>query len=102
MNLSETIEPFVGMGATIHSYSDRTAVTVIQITHNYKRLVLRADKATRIDNNGMSEMQSYSYESDPNGLVIIATKRKDGTFRVIGTKQRVSLGIRDTYYDFSF
>ena len=95
-------EPSIGMGATINHWSDRTAATIIQITHNSKRLVLQADKATRVDNNGMSDSQQYTYEPDPSGQIYIATKRKDGTYRVIGSKQRVTLGIRSYHYDFSF
>jgi len=98
----EQLQPYEGMGATINHWSDRTAATIIQITHNGKRLILQTDKTTRLDNNGMSEDQDYSYERDPEGQIYIATLRKDGRYRVSHTKQLVSLGHRSFYYDYSF
>jgi hypothetical protein len=95
-------EPQIGMSATIQHWSDRSATTIVQITHNGKRIVLQRDKATRTDQNGMSESQEYSYERDEKGELFFATKRKDGTFRLVGRKTIVSLGVRDEYYDFSF
>lgn len=96
------IQPQIGMGATIQHWSDRTAVTIVQITHNARRLVLQEDQATRLDNHGMSESQEYSYQRDCNGSYYIATKRKDGRYRIRHTKQLVSLGVRNKYYDYSF
>jgi energy-coupling factor transporter ATP-binding protein EcfA2 len=95
-------QPYEGMGATIQHWSDRTATTIIQITHDGKRLILQADKATRTDQNGMSEQQDYAYERDPQGQIYIATLRKDGRYRISYTKQLVSLGYRSAYYDYSF
>ena len=95
-------EPQIGMGATIQHWSDRSAATIIQITHNGKRIVLQRDNATRIDQNGMSESQEYSYKRDETGELFFATKRQDGTFRLVGTRTIVSLGVRNEYYDFSF
>lgn len=94
--------PSIGMGATVNHWTDRSAVTLIQITHNGKRLVLQEDKATRTDNNGMSESQQYEFERDPNGAIYHATLRKDGTFRVTGSTRIVHLGNRYKYHDFSF
>jgi hypothetical protein len=95
-------EPAIGMGATIMHWSDREPVTIIQITHNGKRLVLQSDTATRLDNNGMSESQEYEYEPNPNGEIHFATKRKNGTFRLVGKDTLVSLGERRKYYDYSY
>jgi hypothetical protein len=94
--------PVIGMGGTLLYHSDRSPITVIQVLHNGKRLVLQEDKATRTDSNGMSESQSYDYEIDPNGAIHYATLRKDGTYRLVGGKTRVSLGNRSKYYDYSF
>lgn len=96
------VEPRVGMGATIQAYSDSYACTIIQVLYNSKRLVLQEDKATRTDNNGMSESQSYDYSPDPNGKVYFATKRKDGSFRLVGQTSLVSLDVRKKYHDYSF
>lgn len=100
--VSEQIVPVIGMGATICSYSDREAATIIQVTNNGKRIVLQVDQATRTDTNGMSEMQTYSFKEDLDGKIFIATMRKDGGFMVSNTKRRVSIGQRNKYYDFSF
>ncbi len=65
--------PTVGMGATIHVGSDSYPATVIQVTRNGKRLVIQEDIAIRIDNNGMSESQEYTYEPNPHGDIHIVT-----------------------------
>jgi len=54
----------VGMGATKMMYSDREPYTVQRIISD-KRIIVTADKATRIDSNGPSEDQEYEYESTP-------------------------------------
>lgn len=95
-------QPTIGMGATIYGYSDRHPATVIQISHGGRRLVLREDKATRTDNNGMSEIQSYTYEPDPEGQIYHATLRKQGEYRLVGSTRLVALGERNKYYDYSF
>lgn len=100
--VSSTIMPVIGMGATIYYWSDKTAATIIQITQNGKRIVLQEDRATRMDKNGVSEIQTYSYQEDPQGKIFIATLRKDGTYRVTKTSQGVSLGQRYKYHDYSF
>ena len=94
--------PEIGMGATIVFYSDREPATIIQITSNGKRIVLQEDLSTRTDNNGMSEIQQYKYDPNPNGTIHIATLRKDGTYRLSGEKTVVHIGDRRKYYDYSF
>ena len=94
--------PTVGMGATIHVGSDSYPATVIQVTRNGKRVVIQEDIATRIDNNGMSESQDYTYEPNPKGEIHIVTLRKDGRYRETGGTTPVSIGFRRKYYDFSF
>jgi hypothetical protein len=92
----------VGDGATIQHWSDSTAATVVQVSASGKRIVLQEDKATRLDKNGMSESQEYSYEPDTNGTLHFATLRQDGRYRITGSKRLVSLGIRRKYHDYSF
>lgn len=94
--------PEVGMGATVNHWSDRTACTIVEVSGNLKRITLRADKTTRTDNNGMSEMQTYSYAPNPEGGLYYATLRKDGRYRLTGSKESVTIGVRNQYYDFSF
>ena len=89
--------PEIGMGATECCYSDRHAYTIIKITPC--TISVQRDIATRTDKNGMSESQSYSYEPDPKGRVIVLRKTKRG-WRYKGTGFRI--GERDEYYDYSF
>jgi len=99
---SNSSEPEIGMGVTIQFHSDRTACTIIDISPSGHQLVLQEDKATRLDNNGFSESQEYSFKPDPDGRIFRATLRKDGRYRLAGGKETITLGIRDRYYDFSF
>lgn len=90
------------MGATIHVGSDSYPATVIQVTRNGKRVVVQEDNAIRVDTNGMSESQQYTYEPNPQGAIHIATLRKDGKYRETGGKTPISIGFRRKYYDYSF
>ncbi len=98
-------EPFVGMGATELCWSDRHACTVVQVLSS-TRVVVTRDKATRTDANGMSDQQSYTFESnlDPaRGITI--RKAKDGRWYSSGGMKRgtcYALGYRSEHYDFSF
>ena len=97
--------PVVGMGVTINFHSDSKAATIIQISHKGKRIVLRQDKATRADQNGVSESQTYTYEADPDGAIYIATLRDDGRYRLVGSGKKgkaIPIGVRREYYDYSF
>ena len=91
--------PTVGMGITELMWSDRAAGTITRVSPSGKTLWYQLDKATRIDDNGMSEVQDYAYEPDPTATVKIARLTKRG-WKASGT--RLALGYRDTYYDFSF
>lgn len=94
--------PTIGMGATIQIGSDSYPATVIQVTNNGKRVVVQEDTATRVDANGMSERQDYTYEPNPQGTIHIATLRKDGRYRLTGGKTPIHIGSRRKYYDYSF
>lgn len=91
----------IGDGVTFRIYTDRFACTVTRVSKSGKTFWCREDKATRIDNNGMSETQEYSYEADPNGREHRVSLRKDGTWRST-TGYRAALGVRAAYHDFSF
>ena len=69
-------EPKVGMGATVLHWSDRSAGTIIKVTKN--TFVVQEDKATRTDDNGMSESQSYDFVPDPNGATYTFRRTKRG------------------------
>lgn len=105
--IMETIppaKPEKGMGATILMHSDRYPATVL-FTFGISVTVQR-DTAIRVDNNGMSEDQTYRFEPDPKGKIEEYTKRKNGTYVRVGESMKsgtiLSIGKRDRYYDFSY
>ena len=104
----ETIEVKVGDGATMLYYSDRHACTIIEIADNGSYIKVQKDKATRIDNNGMSECQDYEFERDPKGAVYTFKRtRKDksvytGNGKYCDWDVKLSFGARIEYYDYSF
>lgn len=88
--------PEVGMPATVLHWTDRTAGTVIRVSPSGKTIDVQADTATRIDRNGMSEAQSYTFARNPQGRVFTFRLGRDGRWR------GVVLGERAQYHDFSF
>lgn len=90
--------PEVGMGATICGWSDRHAGTIIKVTP--KTVTVQQDIATRVDKNGMSESQQYTYKPNPDGATTTYRLTKHGFYRFKGTG--VVIGLRDEFYDFSF
>jgi len=105
MSNSKSPEPFVGMGATALSASDRHAFTVVKIV-GAKTIVVQEDDAKRTDNNGMSDQQSYEYTPNPEAPRITVTLRKDGRWVEKGGSIRNGrtyvLGFRRKYHDFSY
>lgn len=91
------IQAKVGDGATVTSFTDRYAGTVIKVTPT--QIHVQEDNATRTDSNGMSEMQDYDYTPNPAGQVFVFYKSKHG-FKC-GTYGLV-LGARMKYHDYSF
>ena len=100
--------PQVGMGATILSWTDRHAATIVEVDLEKKlpRIGIKQDIATRSDKNGMSDSQDYDYTPNPNATTVYYTFRKDGTWVKEGDKtkggSRIAIGYRNEYYDFSF
>lgn len=106
--------PTVGMGATILSWTDRYAGTIIDV--NLARMVVyvREDKATRTDDNGMSDSgQTYSYEPNPNGRLYTFKQAKSGKWEEVRMNEKTGrlnkikgyglrIGERQKYHDFSF
>jgi hypothetical protein len=108
----DTPTPTVGMGATVLCWSDRRAATVISVENNI--VTVQEDTATRVDDNGMSEDQTYTYAPNPTGYVQHFRIGKDGKFTEVtknsttgrwnkqGSSSGLILGFRRQYYDFSF
>jgi hypothetical protein len=95
-------QPEIGMGVTQQIGSDRYPGTIIEVSASGKKIVFQDDIAIRTDSNGMSESQTYTFERDPNGSIHYASLRKDGRWKLMGSKIPISIGIRSKYYDFSF
>jgi hypothetical protein len=104
-------EPFVGQAATITSYTDRHAATVK--SWDGKILAVTHDQVKRVDDNGLSESQTYEYTTDFNGVECHYRRAKDGRWeRVFFNNQTkrwkktnssgLILGFREEYFDFSF
>lgn len=113
-----SVEPDVGMGATILMHSDRHACTIVEVTKNKKgeieRICLQRDKAIRTDSNGMSEAQEYKFDVDPLGSKTWFSKNRKGEWVAVyysETTRRwkktisgrgVFIGKREEYYDYTF
>ena len=99
-----TATPEVGMGATEVMYTDRHAFTIVEVI-SPTRIRVRADKATRVDPNGMSDAQQYEFTPDPQGRERVLTKRRNGKWVAVGESQNAPgflLGVRSKYHDYSF
>jgi hypothetical protein len=102
-------EPEIGMGATILQWSDRTPCTIVAVRRfkgeqkagQVSEIDAQEDKATRTDNNGMSECQRYEYERDTQGWVTTFKRNKKGAF-VSNGGNRLRIGDRSKYHDYSF
>lgn len=96
------MNPEIDMGVTIRIGSDCIPATIIYISPNKKKILLQEDEYSRLDNNGMSEEQSYSIKIDCNGKKQFAFLRKNGFYYLPKTKQKIILNSRRKYYDYSF
>jgi len=98
--------PEVGMGATICCWTDRHACTVVEVSTSGRVVTVQQDKATRTDNLGVTDAQSYSYEPNPNAPTQVFTLRRNGRYVAEGSAMKsgevLSLGRRDEHYDYSF
>lgn len=93
--------PMVGQGATIHIGSDRYPATIIAISASGKTVTLREDQFYRTDRNGISELQSYAYETNELGKEHKARLRKSGRYYT-ARGFLVTLGTREAYRDPTF
>jgi len=96
--------PEVGQGCTLLYFTDRVPATIIRATP--KLIEVQEDNYERLDTNGMSDTQDYSYTANPKGTVHTFTLRQNGRWvrkgETISNGLRCSIGIRRRYYDYSF
>jgi uncharacterized membrane protein YvbJ len=102
MAQSKQAVPKVGMGATILMYTDQHACTIIDVSKSGKRIVVQKDNAKRIDDNGASEDQSYTFSPNANGSKHIFSLRKTGEWIEAKGCVHLYIGTRKHYHDYSF
>lgn len=115
-NASNGITPEVGMGVTFLGWTDRHPGTINKIeTKNGKTFIyVSYDLYKRIDDNGFSESQEYEYTSDPEAHNYtyrfnektstwenVNLNPATGRFK-INKGNRILIGRREKYHDFSF
>lgn len=104
MRMADKVE--VGMGVTEILYSDKHAYTVIEVSKSGKKASIQRDTATRTDDNGLSEVQSYRYEENLDGEIQQIKLYADGLWHINkrgkGKGNVVVVGIRHEYRDPTF
>ncbi|WP_236745807.1 hypothetical protein [Mycobacteroides abscessus] len=103
---TRSANPEVGMGATIVMWSDRHAATIVAINERGTTVRVQQDRATRTDDHGISDCQSYAYAPNPEATVQTFTLRKTGRWIRKGESEKggtaLLIGRRDEHYDYSF
>ena len=103
---NNSTQPEIGMGATILQWTDRTACTIIEISKSGLAVTVQRDNSVRLDKNGMSESQAYEYTPNPDGpRYVFKFSKKKGQWIEAGSKgkgNRLSIGSRREYHDYSF
>lgn len=98
--------PVVGMGATVLSWTDRHAGTIIETSEN--RFVVQRDKSILSEKDSIFGPQNYTYEPDPEGntwtFKRVSRGRAKGTWREGGRIDGLGVLInhRESYSDPSF
>ena len=99
----------LGDAATIHFGSDCFPATIVRIDRWKsgpllglpRRVVVQIDDATRVDSNGMSDHQQYTYTRNPEGLTYTAHySEKLKCWRASGSP--IVFGTRRRYHDYTF
>ena len=101
-------KPEIGMGVTFLLWTDRNPGTIVDIQPK-GIIVVQADDAKRIDNNGFSEMQEYEYSPNPTAMRQYFRLNRHGQWEGIRwnseTKRwnkngaRLFVGKREKYWD---
>lgn len=107
-------EPYVGMGVSRLSWSDRHAGSIVEVFKKKDVLYIKVqdDNVVRVDKNGISESQDYEYSPNPDGAIHYYRKGKKGFWENVYINPEsgrfkkgvggIKIGIREEYYDFSF
>src|SRR5262249_11349546 len=102
----------MNMGVTMTAYSDRHAGTIVNFVP--RMIVVQQDVATRTDNNGQCDSQTYEYRRDANGRLVTFRQRKTGRWseaqinpdtkrwRSVYGGMGLRMGERDAYHGCGF
>ena len=102
LSRTEDRQPQVGDGATELCWSDRHAYTVVEVK-SAKTIVVQRDTSTRVDTNGMSESQVYTFARNEFARKATLRQAKNGGWYEGGMKgRRFLIGEREEYHDYSF
>jgi hypothetical protein len=103
MLIGSTVEPQVGMGATIISWTDRDPATIIAVSPSGRSVIIQEDYAEPVAGhcNAYTEAQRWTFKRNGGGHVETYSKRKDGSWRRKGERQgqKLVIGHRDKYRD---
>jgi hypothetical protein len=101
-NQTRSLKPEVGMGVTELMYSDRHPYTIVAILSD-KKIQVKPCTSTRIDKNGCSEVQEYTYETYEPSPPITLRLNKHGRWKQAGQPDGSTflIGKREEYYDFT-
>ena len=96
----------IGDWATYCIGSDRYPYEVIEVSKSGHKIVLHELNATVISGSCHDGSAHYEYSKNPEGYgsILVATRRKDGTYRAVGCRNygAVHIGIARMYRDPSF
>lgn len=92
--------PVVGMGVTVLMWTDRQPGTITRVSKSGKVFWFKRDNYQRVDSNGMSESQEYTFTPNPDAAEECVSLRNTGAWK--SACGQVRLGSRDKYHDFSF
>ena len=106
-NATDVVVPVVGMGVTMGIGSDAHPYTVVEVSADLKRFVVKADDYSRLDRNGpFTESQTYVYTTNEDAPAVVLTLRKNGRYSRRGEpmygSSRWYVGNRRAYRDPSF
>lgn len=112
MSLGSAPEVTIGMGATLLSWTDRDAATVVSYDAKRQIVGVQQDDAKRTDTNGISEAQEYEFTPNPNAYISYFKFGRKGWNRVRFNEETkrwvktgsggLSVGVRSKFHDFSF
>lgn len=94
--------PTVGMGATILSWTDRHAATIVEVV-SHRKIAIIEDNA-EAKHKGMTDSQEWELTPGTGGKQYF-TLRVNGTWVREGESikgQRLGVGYKSHYYDYSF